>query len=68
MSLWDGDAVREYADSVNWTNLRKDLVLYAYQDWCGFKGVSFKIQKYPEERKLPCIGTRSKKTGYAIDV
>ncbi len=56
-NLWDADVVREYVDTVDWTNLRKNLVLYAYQDWCSFKGFCFRFQKYPEERKLPYIPT-----------
>jgi integrase len=57
VNLWDADAVSEHVDNANWTKLRKNLVLYAYQDWCNFKGFSFKFQKYPEERKLPYIPT-----------
>jgi integrase len=57
VNLWDADAVSEYVDNADWTKLRKNLALYVYQDWCSFKGFSFKFQKYPEERKLPYIPT-----------
>jgi len=45
VNLWDADTVAEYVGTANWTNLRKNLVLYAYQDWCNFKGFSFKFAR-----------------------
>jgi len=56
-NLWDKEEVREHIETSNWTNIRKNIVLYAYQDWCSYKGFEFLVEKYPEERKLPYIPT-----------
>jgi hypothetical protein len=60
VNLWDADAVSEHVENADWTNLRKNLVLYAYQDWCSFKGFSFKFARAPNCRRTDTQGAQVK--------
>jgi len=57
VNLWDNEEVKSYIEESNWCNGRKNNVLYAYQDWCNFKGFTFKFEKYLKTRTLPYIPT-----------
>jgi len=41
------------------TNGHKNSILYAYADWCRFKGFNFIPKKYKREEKLPYIPTEA---------
>jgi len=57
VNLWDREEVKDYIEDSDWSNGRKNNVLYAYQDWCKYKGFTFKFEKYVKTRKLPFIPT-----------
>ncbi len=58
VNLWDIEAVDEYIlNNPRMTEGRKQLVSYAYRDWCEFQGFTYKVRKFKREEKLPYIPT-----------
>ena len=55
-NLWNLNEVRNHIERSNWVNGRKNLVLFAYQDWCVWKGFKFDVDKFREsDSKIPFI-------------
>jgi integrase len=55
VNLWDHEEVERYAVNADMTNGHKNIVLYAYQDWCKFNGFEHIPKKFKRVKKLPYI-------------
>jgi hypothetical protein len=59
VNLWDIETVTDYIQDADWSNGYKELMEYAYSDWCEHKGFSFSPHSYPKTRKLPYVPTET---------
>ena len=59
INLWDSETVEKYIQRAEMTNGHKNSILFAYADWCRFKGFNFAPKKYKREEKLPYIPTEA---------
>jgi len=48
-NLWDSDKVTQVVKNANWGNRRKNNAVYAYRDWCRWKGFDYVFEKYREK-------------------
>ena len=59
-NLWDSEAIREYIKRYECTGRRKNNLIYAYRDWCRWKGSDYQFEKHKEEQsKLPYVPLES---------
>ena len=59
-NLYDSEAIREHIKTAKCVNRRKNLLSYAYRDWCRWKGYDYEVAKFKEgTAKLPYIPSES---------
>jgi len=59
VNLWNIEEVKNYIQDVEWSNGYKELIEYAYADWCKFQGFEYSPNSYTRIRKLPYIPTET---------
>jgi integrase len=55
VNLWNVEDVQNYITLANWSNKYKELMEYAYKDWCTFQGFEYTVRHYQREERLPYI-------------
>jgi hypothetical protein len=53
VNLWNIEDVKDNITLASWSNSYKELMEYAYKDWCEFQGFQYTPRKYYHEEKLP---------------
>ena len=57
VNIWNIEEVKDTITLASWSNIYKELMEYAYCDWCEFQGFKYKPRSYYREETLPYIPT-----------